>query len=189
MLITLAFSATASAQRTMSGQPSLRVSALYNGQSAGAEAFFEQYTLSGYWQAGVQGNLYRVGLVAADGNGGRNTSGPDGNGLQMDYAHVLAQGGYLFRLTGTRSRSLSLYAGGGVLAGAEVLDPWRALPGNVDLSRERYAFVYGAYGSAVLEWFFGRKVAVLLQAGAPLTFGSAVTVVRWNVGLGLKWNL
>ncbi len=189
MLVTLAFSATASAQRTMSGQPSLRVSALYNGQSAGAEAFFEQYTLSGYWQAGVQGNLYRVGLVAADGNGGRNTSGPDGNGLQMDYAHVLAQGGYLFRLTGTRSRSLSLYAGGGVLAGAEVLDPWRALPGNVDLSRERYAFVYGAYGSAVLEWFFGRKVAVLLQAGAPLTFGSAVTVVRWNVGLGLKWNL
>lgn len=158
----------------MSGQNSLRVSLLYNGLSAGAEAFYEPYTLTGCWQAGVQGNLYRAGLST---------------GHSLNYIHALAQGGYLFRLAGTRSRSLSLYAGGGALAGVEMLDVWRRLPSYLDLGKNRYAFVYGLYASAMLEWFVSRQWALVVHVGLPVTFGSALSPVHWNVGLGLKWNL
>lgn len=47
----------ASAQRTMSGQFSLAVSAHYNGSFLGAEAFLSQYTLIGFWEAGVGGDV------------------------------------------------------------------------------------------------------------------------------------
>ena len=44
---------TASAQRTISGQPTLALSAYYTGSFVGAEAFFQQYTLGGFWEAGA----------------------------------------------------------------------------------------------------------------------------------------
>lgn len=165
---------TASAQRTQSGQPSLRVSSLYNGLSVGAEAFYEQYSLSGYWQTGVSGNHYNAELSTGD---------------RLDYLHLLAQGGYLWRLAGTRSRSLSLYAGGGILAGVELLDPWSTLPGHIVLSQKKTSFLYGMYAQGMLEWFVARKVALLLQASAPVTFGSGIRTLNGNIGLGVKINL
>ena len=51
---------TASAQRTMSGQFSLSISAHYNGSFLGAEAFLSQYTLNGYWEVGVNGDAFRT---------------------------------------------------------------------------------------------------------------------------------
>ena len=107
----------------------------------------------------------------------------------MDYVHALAEGGYLFRLAGTRSRSLSLYAGGGVLIGVEALDPFSSLPGNIVLGRAKYSFLYGVYAQGAMEWFVGRKLAVMLQASAPVTIGSAIGWMHWSVGLGLKLNL
>lgn len=174
LLTSLLLYTTASAQRTMSGQPSLRVSSLYNGRFVGAEAFFEQYTLSGYWLAGIQGNLYNA---------------PLSTGHKLEYVHALAQGGYMFRLAGSRNRSLSFYAGAGAVAGVEVLDPWRALPDYVDVGRGKYAFIYGPFAAGALEWFVAPRFAVVLQASLPLTFGSGIGVVNWNAGLGLKWNL
>ena len=174
ILTSLLFMSTASAQRTQSGQPSLRVSSLYNGLSVGAEAFYEQYTLTGYWQSGVSGNLYKASLSSGD---------------TLDYLHVLAQGGYLFRLAGTRSRSLSLYAGGGALAGVELLDPFNSLPGHIALSQKPATFIYGVYAHGVLEWFVARKFAILLQASSPVTFGSGIRTLNGNIGLGLKLNL
>ena len=174
ILTSLLFFQTASAQRTQSYQSSLRVSSLYNGTSVGAEAFYEMYTLNGYWQAGLQGSQYR-GLLS--------------NGNSLEYMHALAQGGYLFRLVGTRSRSLSLYGGAGVQLGVEILDVWHRLPRYMDIDRSRYGFIYGLYGSAVLEWFVAKRFAILLQGQVPVSFGSAMGAVRWNAGIGLKWNL
>jgi len=174
VLTSLLLHTSASAQRTMSGQPSLRVSSLYNGRSVGAEAFYEQYTMNGYWLAGVQGNLYKANLSS---------------GHQLDYMHALVQGGYSFRIAGTRSRSLNVYACAGVHAGVEVLDVWQSLPSYISLGKGRYAFIYGINGAGLLEWFVGKRFALLLEAGAPVTFGSAAGAINWNVGLGLKWNL
>lgn len=174
VLTSLLIFQTASAQRTQSGQSSLRVSSLYNGLSAGAEAFYEQYTLSGYWTVGAQGNHYRAGLSTGD---------------TLDYIHALAEGGYLFRLTGARNRSFSFYAGGGILAGIEILDPLSSLPGYITLSSKRYSFLYGLYPEIVLEWFLSTRFALTLQASAPVTFGSGISAIHGNIGLGMKFNL
>ena len=164
----------ASAQRTMSGQPSLRVSSLYNGRFVGAEAFYEQYTLNGYWQTGIQGNIYKANLSS---------------GHLLEYLHALVQGGYSFRIIGTRNRSLNLYVCVGAQAGVEVLDVWRSLPSYISLGKGRYTFIYGLYGVSILECFVSKHLALLLEAGVPITFGSAIGAVNWNVGLGFKWNL
>lgn len=174
VLTSLLILPTASAQRTQSGQSSLRASLLFNGLSVGAEAFYEQYTLGGYWTVGACGNHYMAGISTGD---------------TLDYVHALAEGGYLFRLAGTRSRSLSLYSGGGLLAGVEVLDPLSALPGYIVFPSSKYAFLYGLYAQAAVEWFISRKLAVVLEASAPVTFGSGVSVMNWNLGIGVKLNL
>ena len=174
VLTSLLILPTASAQRTQSGQSSLRASLLFNGLSVGAEAFYEQYTLGGYWTVGASGNHYMAGLSTGD---------------TLDYIHALAEGGYLFRLAGTRSRSLSFYTGGGLLAGVEVLDPLSALPGHIVFPSSKYAFLYGMYAQAAVEWFISRRLAIVLEASAPVTFGSGVSVVYWNVGMGVKLNL
>ena len=174
VLTSLLILPTASAQRTQSGQSSLRASLLFNGLSVGAEAFYEQYTLGGYWTVGASGNHYMAGLSTGD---------------TLDYVHAVAEGGYLFRLAGTRSRGLSLYSGGGILAGVEVIDPLSALPGHIVLSSAKYAFLYGLYAQAALEWFLSRRLALFLEASAPVTFGSGVSAINWNVGIGVKLNL
>ena len=174
VLTSLLIFQTASAQRTQSGQSSLRVSSLYNGLSVGAEAFYEQYALGGYWTVGASGNHYMAALST---------------GNTLDYIHALAEGGYLFRIAGTRSRSLSLYAGSGILAGIEILDPLSSLPGYLVLTQHRYSFLYGLYGQGALEWFLSGRFALVLQASAPLTFGSGVSAFSGNVGIGMKLNL
>ena len=117
----------ASAQRTMSGQFSLAVSAHYNGSFLGAEAFLSQYTLIGFWEAGVGGDAFTA---------------PLSNGLRLEYADVAARGGYLFRLACTRNRALNLYAGGGALVGIEAIDPRRRIPSYYDLGLPSIGFLY-----------------------------------------------
>ena len=48
----------ASAQRTMPGRCSVAIIGGWNGSSVSAEAFFSQYTLTGFWEAGVVGYDY-----------------------------------------------------------------------------------------------------------------------------------
>jgi len=84
---------------------------------------------------------------------------------------------------------LNFYAGGGVQAGAEFLDPWKGLPDYVDIGKNNCNFLYGLYGSGVLEWFAAPRFALTLQAALPITFSSVISPINWNVGLGLKWNL
>lgn len=88
----------ASAQRTMSGQSSLCISALYNGSSVCADVFYEQYTLGGFWQAGLEGKLYHARISTGD---------------TLDYIHTVASSGYMCRVAGTRNRLLNLYMGAG----------------------------------------------------------------------------
>ena len=92
----------ASAQRTASGQNSLAISALLPGKSVGAEVFFQQYTLNGYWEAGLYGADF---------------SAPLSIGENLRYWDASARGGYQFRIAATRGRWLNWYLGGGIQAG------------------------------------------------------------------------
>ena len=162
----------ASAQRTASGQNSLAISALLHGKSVGAEAFFQQYTLNGYWEAGLYGADF---------------SAPLSIGGDLRYWDLLAKGGYQFRVAATRGRGVNWHLGGGILTGIEYLDPLRALPSYYDLGRNKVSFQYGLYARTVLEIFLGMRVAILLSGELPVSFGTCVSHFHPNAGLGLKF--
>lgn len=161
----------ASAQRTMSGQPSLHTSVLYNGQSVCAEAFYSQYTLNGYWQAGIEGKKYHV---------------PISTGNRLDYIHTLVSSGYMYRVAGTKNRLLNYYMGGRVFMGVELTDPLHALPDYISTGLKPVSFLYGVAPRMDLEVFFSRHCAFLLSAGLPLNFSFKITWFHYEVGLGLK---
>lgn len=162
----------ASAQRTMSGQSSLTVSGVYTGTSAGVEAFYSQYTLRGFWEAGITETDYLA---------------PLSTGHILRYDDVLVQGGYMFRLAGTRNRGLNLYAGVGAFAGVEILDPFRSLPSYIDLGQRHINFQYGLYAHAMAEVFLVRRLALVINGRLPVNFSSAVKKVHWQAGIGLKY--
>ena len=161
----------ASAQRTMSGQPSLHISVLYNGPSACAEAFFSQYTLGGYWQAGLEGKHYSTSIST---------------GGKLDYIHTVASSGYMYRVAGTRNRLLNLYMGGRVFMGVEMTDPFHTLPSHISTGLKDYSFLYGLVPRMDVEVFFTRRCAFLLSAGLPINFSSKISWLHYEAGVGLK---
>ena len=170
IIITLHFP-TASAQRTMSRQSSLGASARYNGTSVGAEAFYAQYTLGGFWETGLEGQDFNC---------------PLSTGQTLRYIDAYARGGYQFRLVSSRSRSIGLYAGGGVFAGVECTDPFNTIPSYISLGVPRWQFLYGVYGKLLTEVFIGRKVALTVDASVPVNFSSKLSALHWSAGLGIK---
>ena len=165
------FSASyASAQRTMSGRSSLRVSTLFNGRFVSAEAFYEQYTLGGYWNTGLTSDVFQL----------------DARTISVDMADIAASGGYMQRIAATRSRNLNLYVGGGILAGVELLDPLKRMPTYMTSGVKNVDFIYGLYAGMSAEWFWTKRVGAVFQASVPFVFNSYGPAIRWNVGAGIK---
>lgn len=162
----------ASAQRTISGQYGVTLSGAYTGTSVGAGAFCMRYSQSGFWEWGMCGNGYRAILSTGQG---------------MQYGDVLVMGGYLWRIAGMRNRRVSVYAGGGGMLGVEVLDPWRQLPGYVDIGRNKATFMYGLYGHAQVEVFVARRFALVAEGMVPVNFSPCIGHVHWQAGLGCKF--
>ena len=94
----------AEAQRTMKGQSVIGAETSFNGISAGATINYSQYTLNGFWYVGISGNDYYALYSDSD---------------ILRYNHICGYGGYLFRLVGTRSRSINLYGGGEIIVGMD----------------------------------------------------------------------
>lgn len=161
----------ASAQRTMPGRSSVAIMGGWNGPSVSAGAFFSQYTLNGFWEAGIVGHDYTLPMSV----GGR-----------LRYDHVAACGGYQFRLVANRSRSANLYGGGGVFVGAELVDPVRELPDYLSLPVPSRSFLFGIYAKTEAEFFIGRRLAITVEAGSQLTPSNKLRLVGFIAGLGLK---
>lgn len=164
----------ASAQRTISGQSTLAISSHYTGTSVGAEAFYQQYTLGGFWESGIMVSPYRYALST---------------GHVLDDWHISVAGAYLWRLAATRSRSFNWYAGAGVFAGIEWLDPFGKLPSHIDLGTANIRFLYGAYAKTCLEVFLAPRFALLIQGALPVNFSSYAGNIHWQAGLGIKFML
>ena len=165
---------SASAQRTMNGQFSLCPSACWTGSSFGAEAFFSQYTLGGYWEAGLSAKQYAKGTST---------------GVDINSLNIAASGNYLFRLVGTRSRSVNLYGGAGAFLGYEAIDPMRLLPSTIQTNLKNGYFLYGLQAKLVAEFFIAKKVALTLDGCIPVNFSSPLGKFHYDVGLGLKFLL
>lgn len=161
----------ASAQRTMPGRSCVAIMGGWNGSSASAGAFFSQYTLNGFWEAGILGSDYML---------------PMSVGSSLRYDHLALVGGYQFRLVANRSRSLNLYGGGGGFIGAELVDPMRKLPDCLSLSVPSESFLYGIYAKTEAEFFIGRRFAITAEAGLQITPSDKLRLFGFIAGLGFK---
>lgn len=171
LVFEVGFMVNASAQRTMAGQGYISADCLYDFENFGAKAEYGQYTLGGFWSVGASGHFYDATTTSK---------------YSLEYVHCNAFGGYMHRLVCTRRRSGNLYGGGGVFIGAEVLDPINRLPKDTILGANRARFLYGVYVGLSAELFIVEKLAVTVNAIAPLNFSSGIRMLNYDVGLGLK---
>lgn len=161
----------ASAQRTMQGRSIFTLGSHYNGSSFGAEAFFGQYVLAGYWNAGIKVSDYGTPLSTGD---------------QLHYNHIAAAGEFMFRLVSTRRRTINLYVGAGAFAGIELVDFFHRLPSYLALPVPDKNFLYGIYGKVLAEFYLGRHFALTLEGSVPMTFPGRLGWLRWHAGIGMR---
>ena len=166
-----------SAQRTANRQSMVSVSAvssLLRPQVVGAEVSYGQYLLEGYWTASAKGGMHTL-VTSSD--------------IRMRYLEVTFCGGYMHRLVCTRSRNISLYAGGEAFLGFESYDPMSELPSNIDTGLPSGSFLYGIAPQVVAEIFLTGKLALVAGCSSPVNFSSPITMVRPNLIVGLRMNI
>lgn len=166
-----------SAQRTANRQSMVSISAvssLLRPQEVGAEISYGQYLLEGYWTASAKGAMHTL-VTSSD--------------IRMRFLDVTFSGGYMHRLVCTRSRSISLYAGGEAFLGFETYDPMNELPSNIDTGLPSGSFLYGIAPQVVAEFFLTGKLALVAGCSSPVNFSSPITMVRPNLILGLRMNI
>ena len=168
-------SLSASAQRTLPLQKSVSVSCLSLGTSLCAEVSLGSYTSSGIWEIGVDGKVGQVALSPTE--------------VKLQFLQTTLGASYLHRLLSTRSRSVSFYGGGGVLAGLESLDPFGLLPSQVELNMGKHNFLGGVFIESQMELFLSRKTAILLGLKIPGYFTSKVQYFAPVGKIGLRVNL
>ena len=155
----------------MSGQSSLCLQSSWTGSSFGAEAFFSQYTLGGFWEAGLSAKQYAKGTSA---------------GVDINSLNIAASGNYLFRIVGTRSRSVNLYGGAGAFLGYEAIDPMHKLPSTIHTNLKNGYFLYGLQAKLVAEFFISKSFAFTLNGCVPINFSSPMGWFHYDIGLGMK---
>jgi len=155
----------------MSGQSSLCLQSSWTGTSLGAEAFFSQYTLNGFWEAGVAAKQYSKGTSA---------------GVGINGLHIAAVSDYLFRICGTRNRAVSLYGGAGAFLGYEAIDPMHKMPSTIQTNLKNGYFLYGLQAKLVAEFFISKSFAFTLNGCVPINFSSPLGLFHYDIGLGMK---
>ena len=155
----------------MNGQPALRLDAILTDSSFGAEAVFSQYTLGGFWEVGLSAKQY-----------GRPTS----VAISIYSLNTVAEGAYMFRLVGTKSRSVNLYGGAGVFMGYETVDPMHRIPWTIQTNLKKGYFLYGLQAKLAAEFFVSRTVALTLDGCVPVNFSSPLGKIHCDLGVGVK---
>lgn len=161
----------ARAQRTTSGGGMIGLEGFY---PLGAGLSYGQYLPSSFWEAGVNALLRDCAL-----NDGQN----------MQYMPLCAFGNWLYRIAGTRSRSINLYAGAGAFLGWEFCDPCRTLPDFISDTNPDGTFLYGISAKIQLQAFLSRSFSVLLSGVAPINFTSPYNRIQPCASLGLRLDL
>ena len=166
-----------SAQRTANGQSMVSaaaVSSMLRPADIGAEICYGQYLLAGYWTAGTEAGIHSLATSSRH---------------HMRLLEVTLCGGYMHRIIGTRSRNMSLYAGGEVFLGFESYDPMNELPAHIVTGLPSGSFLYGIAPQVVAEIFLTGKLAFVAGCSVPVNFSSHVTMVRPDLTLGLRMNI
>ena len=164
-------------QRTMNGQDMVTLygfTPFTGSPDLGGELCWGRYRLNSYWK--VKADL-------------ESSSHSLRTGHTMIAYDTTIGGSYLHRLACTRSRNLSLYAGGGAFIGYEFYDPKGRLPEYIDTGLPVGNFLYGVNAVTEAEFFFIRTVALVVYAELPVNFSSPLSKVRYRAGAGIRINL
>ena len=182
-LAVLFLSASAAyAQRTIDGQDNISASIHYSFSGKvpiGADLWWGRYLLSGNAKAGVSYSPFSHKIST--------TTHSESRTIQNHT--ILAHGEYMFRVVSNRGRHIGLYAGGGVFLGCELYDPQKRLPGYIVTGLGDCGFLYGICPAAELELFFSRQACILIRCGMPINFSSPLSKVRYDIGIGARFNL
>lgn len=165
------------AQRTMRGENLIEARAVSSPQFpavSGAEISYGRYLLGSYWKAGLSGVHY----------GPLDEWSEDPGGSM----HLVAKGQWMYRLTGTRDRRLSLYGGGGVFLGCESAGGWRDIGREPFEEEGQYFFLYGIQAGIEAELFLTRKAALVLSGSAPINFSSQYGNLHCCAEAGVRFN-
>jgi len=175
----------ASAQRTSKGRVFVGLNqmvSVYSIPSGGLAVEAGQYLLRSYWKAGVS---------AVDWNQRYNNAEGTLEGVWFDHIHYTVSGGWMYRLLGSYSRTVSLYGGALAFLGVNSYRGFRPLPEEFSTGYPDAGFIYGAAPALELEVFPFRKVALVLGVHSPFTLSSTLETDLWHVtgSLGLRINL
>ncbi len=172
---------TAAAQRTSLGRAFISVSQVTSFScvpSGGIHLEGGQYLLNSYWSAGAK---------VTDWN--QPVSLPE----KEHFDHVVwgVRGAWMYRILGTYSRMLNVYAGGGVFIGGNSYEVFSPLPDEYAGAFAESEFAYGVEPAVEVELFAGSRVAFTLGAQLPVTFSSYYSRGMWlpTASLGIRINL
>lgn len=182
LMICILSASSASAQRTMNGQDNISASVHYSfsGQiPLGADLWWGRYMFSSNIKAGISYSPFSHKISSTT----LSQSGTIQNHT------ILAHGEYMYRIISTRGRHVCLYAGGGVFLGCEMYDPQKRLPGYIETGLGDWGFLYGINPAVEVEIFFCRQACIVIRCGLPINFSSPLSKVRYNTGIGARFNL
>ena len=178
LVMMLVPSSKASAQRTMEGQNFIGADAI--------PAFTDARDFGARISWGMYGTDHRLEAWAAAVPGHRMIT----QDTELLYGQISAGCDWQWRLLSTRSRSFSLYAGGGALLGWETYDPFRKLPPHVETDLPgKGTFLYGCTASLETEIFLLRRLALVLRTDADVIPPSRTGILRLTAGMGLRVEL
>lgn len=186
LLLSLAGTGEAAAQRTSEGSVFIGLSQMVSGYavpSGGLDIGAGGYFSSSLWKAGVRAVDWSH-KVSSDTEGGNEDA-------LFDHIAWQLYGGWRYRVVGTYNRAFSLYAGADAFLGLNQHEVFRKLPVEVQTGLPSVEFAYGAVPEIELEWFVSPQVALTLGVQCPLTLGSSLTTDDWNLtgSLGVRINL
>ena len=161
------------AQRTAAGVPFSTLSAMPLPHSPAASLSAGAYTLHGYWEASLRGDLHPAALSTGE--------------ALLRYGRFTAGASYMVRLAATDRRTVNLYAGAGIFAGYEVADLFRAMPPEVETPLKEGAYVFGAAPTAEAEFYLFPGLALTLSGQLPVTFLTQFRTLSGAFSVGVRW--
>lgn len=173
------FCMSAHAQRTAYGERMLSVKGAWTISSLGGELQYGQYLMNGFWFGGL--------------NLSNRVEKDEPTSERVHFPRLQLNGGYMFRLFGSRTRAINIYGGGDAFIGVEMFDFWKILTSPTRLSFletgfSEYRFIYGVAPRAEAEFFVFPSVALLVNARIPICFNTKFEILGWELGGGVKIN-
>lgn len=165
-------------QRTVNGQPSLKLATSINTIGYGALLTYSQYQIAGYWDIGlnIRNGTYNYKLNEEQ--------------IRIPLSDLSIEAGYKYRLASNLSRSICLYGGCGSSVGIELVDYFNKLPPYIDKSNLKSFSVFGIiYAEISTDIYIFRRFAITTGLRANAGYGMFASNFFPSAYIGFKTDI